>query len=933
MKKYFAVLVFCLICFNAYPSTFRFVPIVRNYTAADYLGGRQNWSLSQDSQGLIYVGNNSTLLEFDNNVWKHHSMPDRDLVREVYVAEDGRIYCGAYEEFGYFERSGDGLEYHSLSSSFDISQIRNAEIWNIVDCSGYIVFQSFNSLFIYDGNEVRMLGDIKPLNIFSIGGNLYVQMVNGDFVCFPPDLEEVDEETIISRDKGIGDVVAAMPFKGGLLLMTSSHGGYLYKDGNLSRWETEIDEVLKMVQVNRAVATRDGSYIIGTISDGIYSLDAEGRFEWSLDMSQGMQNNTVLGLLCDDDDNIWVALDDGISYIDRSSGIYVYRPQNHAVGMVYDILFDDERTYLATNQGLYLSEDDQLARVPGMEGQTWFAEKVGGKVYVGHNQGLFRLDGMNAKLVSNVGGGTFCMRTIQNRNETLVLTGTYAVPGIYRIRPWWGGEWEYIPVLKDISQIIKNLEYDGHGNIWCEHFKSGLVRLAMNPDLTTLEEETVYRELGGVRDTVFNVMKIKGRVVFSNGRKFYTYDDLAEDIIPYDAMNEGLGEVKGVHQAEQASESYYWLVSDRDLTLIDCRRDRFQVVMTIPYSYFGSPIEERSSVVYDPHSHDSYLLLSNQVVRIDMDKLFYADTDSTRELSLLELAASDRQGNTVRIPLTPNVRIRNQYNSIKFRLRYPVYNERGHVYRYMLEGLNDSWIVSDHIQEQQFYRLSSGRYRFVAEVISGDRCVASTSFDFIISRPWYLSWWMMCIYVASLVILLLVVNTVVMYRMRKENARRLEEQEKLLLEQRELQLEKELRDKSKDLAGMSMTVIAHNEVLDSILKEIQDQRGKPSRQSLDKIQRIIKSSLISNQEQWDMFQQNFDRVHENFFRRLKEEYPDLTSTDLRLCALLRLNLSTKDIANMLNLTVRGVESARYRLRKRLDIPAEASLVDFMINFK
>ena len=69
-----------------------------------------------------------------------------------------------------------------------------------------------------------------------------------------------------------------------------------------------------------------------------------------------------------------------------------------------------------------------------------------------------------------------------------------------------------------------------------------------------------------------------------------------------------------------------------------------------------------------------------------------------------------------------------------------------------------------------------------------------------------------------------------------------------------------------------------------------------------------------------------------FFTNLKERYPDLTPGDLRLCALLRLNMPTKDMARMQNLSVRGVEAARYRLRKKLNLPEGQSLVDFMIQF-
>ena len=90
---------------------------------------------------------------------------------------------------------------------------------------------------------------------------------------------------------------------------------------------------------------------------------------------------------------------------------------------------------------------------------------------------------------------------------------------------------------------------------------------------------------------------------------------------------------------------------------------------------------------------------------------------------------------------------------------------------------------------------------------------------------------------------------------------------------------------------------------------------------------------LSEEDAWTVFQENFDLIHENFFRKLKEQYPALTPTDLKLCTLLRLNYSSKEIAEMMNISIRGVEAARYRLRKKLLLSESDNLVDFMINFK
>ena len=109
-------------------------------------------------------------------------------------------------------------------------------------------------------------------------------------------------------------------------------------------------------------------------------------------------------------------------------------------------------------------------------------------------------------------------------------------------------------------------------------------------------------------------------------------------------------------------------------------------------------------------------------------------------------------------------------------------------------------------------------------------------------------------------------------------------------------------------------------------------KGQYGRKNLESLLKLINEN-IETQEFWDVFQNNFDLIHEKFFRNLRERYPSLTATDLRFCALLRLNLSTKDIAQMTNLTIRGVEAARYRLRKKLDIPDGTGLVDFLIDLK
>ena len=133
---------------------------------------------------------------------------------------------------------------------------------------------------------------------------------------------------------------------------------------------------------------------------------------------------------------------------------------------------------------------------------------------------------------------------------------------------------------------------------------------------------------------------------------------------------------------------------------------------------------------------------------------------------------------------------------------------------------------------------------------------------------------------------------------------------------------------------MALDAVARNRAIDSIRDTLREKRRKGVISPADMA--TMMSQLGENADSdnfWELYQKNFNLVHENFFKRLKDQYPSLTASDLRFCALLRLNLPTKDIARFTALSVRGVEGARYRLRKKFNLPEGQNLIDFLINFE
>lgn len=925
-------------------SSIPFSPIVRSYSVSDYNAGIQNWSIAQDERGIMYIGNNKGLLEFDGSRWELHELPTKNIVRAVCIGEDGKIFVGSFEEFGYFERDSlDCLVYHSLKDEVKDFRFQNDEIWSIVPVQDEIVFQSFGSLFIYDGHIVRGIRTKSlPLNLFQVGDTFYSQLINEGLSIF---INDGFERLIDRKLLGDSDVMAGLPYDDGALLLTRNSGGFIYQHGKVVKWHTECDAELEKYTVNRAVMTKDSCYIIGTISNGVYAIDKKGRLLWKENTDSRLQNNTVLGLYCDADNNVWVALDEGIAYILNNSLVYYYEPPYRKIGMIYDVLVKEDEAYVASNQGVYRMKSGKLELVPGLEEQAWYVKEWGNQILCGHNKGTFQIAGLQASLISDV-RGAMCMREIYHEGHPLLLQGTYTFLNLYKENA--SGVWSFLNSLGGFTHMVRGIEMDHRGNIWVKHLRKGLFRLRISQDLKRVEDLKMYMELGDVKDGNFSLFKINGRVVFSNGKAFYTYEDMTDSIISYEVMNEQLPELKGINDVSHAGGNMYWLVSGRMAYLVKCEMNVFQVEHRIPFSLFeGLSIEERAAMVYDKGSKSSYLCLNNAIARIDADSSLLYKSPVKRSLWVSGITVeAEWTGKKKQLSVQEENKIEAEFSTVCFSLCYPVYNNYTYKVRYKLEGLNDQWVDNERSLEKKYTRLPFGSYVFKAEVYDGNQILASTTLPFVILRPWYLSYWAISGYVLAGLILLLLLQYIVYQSVKKKKDRvieqqriahqaEIEQQEKKIIELEKEQLEADLRFKSKELSGVVMTNIAHQEFLNSLKEEIQQQKlsGQYTRKNLDKLLALVNNNIVSDEESWNMFQANFDRIHENFFRNLKQQYPDLTSGDLRFCALLRLNLPTKEIAKLLNISIRGVDAARYRLRKKFNLPQEDSLTDFMINFK
>lgn len=927
-------------------------PFITNYSKREYKAANQNWSVAQAPNGIMYFANSEGLLEFDGAEWTLMKLPDATIVRSVAIDENGRIYTGSYQEFGYWEEDARGrFTYTSLSRLLGDYEFSNEEIWKIIVDGGRVYFQAFsNKIFLYENGTVK---DLKTPDVtlfsFKVNDQIIVQGLNkGLYILKNGEFSFWKGSELFA---GV-PVLTILPFsRDRLIIGTATHGLYLYDGTSFIPWDTEASDFLKNYQLNNGIESSSG-YIFGTIQNGVIIVDDQGRIARHLNRESGLQNNTVLSLCEDQQRNLWLGLDNGIDYVELSERFNYYQDGPGLLGSVYDAAWFDGRLYLGTNHGIFRREagaksSQPFSFVPGSHGQAWSLDVLDGTLLCGHNEGTFRLEEGQGGLdkLSDITGG-WILREVPGKPDYRVQ-GTYTGLAVFRRV---NGDWQFSHRIRGFTQPVRYLEFDHQGTVWASRAYEGLYRIRLTEDLRRIIKIDYFDEKAGFPSNFnINVFKIGSQLVFTTGRMIYTYDELKGRIVPFSRLNEGLGRLQRAHRILPAGQNKYWFISTEAIALVTLEDYRVQQLLRTPFSRFlPQMVSEYQNIV----------LLNDSTYLFCLDDGFATLQDSAlKQLSLRQASrlfirrVTNLSDSSRLLPFdgTEVPRIRYNRSNIKILFASPSYGYAEKKFQVRLEGFDDGWSPPSSLNYKEYTNLPAGTYTFMVRLADDPGSVTpADTFTFKVLPPWYASWWAWLLYLLAAVLLVLYFrrryrlkilkkHSEALERLRHEKEEQLKE-ERLLNQQRLIELENEklqseVAAKSSELANSTMAIIKKNEVLIGIKEELgklkkQKDNGLPSG-AFNKLTRVIDAN-ISNDDDWRIFEQSFNRAHEDFFRELKHRHPDLTPNDLRLCAYLKMNISSKEIAPLLNISVRGVEIRRYRLRKKLELEHDDNLVEYMM---
>ncbi|NVO19421.1 MAG: hypothetical protein HXX13_06960 [Bacteroidetes bacterium] len=934
--------------FNALSSFSQPSFLVTNYGKTDYSAGNQNWSIDTDNEGITYVANNNGLLVHDGTHWKTLSIPGQTIIRSVHVSPDKRIYVGSFEEFGYWQKNMAGdFRYHSLKPLMKDFKLHNNEIWKIVQLGSKIYFQSFSSLFIYDQSSIKSIR--TPGNIVLLlkaGNRLFVQavdallyeIINDQFV--PVQGSEVFSGT---------EIKTILPLdERNYVLGTSSQGVYLWDGKTFAPWNIPVNQDLKVFQINNGVIS-DNKIILGTIVKGVFILDKKGNLLEHFHTENNLQNNTVLSLCPDQGQSVWIGLDKGISNISFHQPITIYQEKLDQLGAVYAASMVKNTLYIGTNRGVfrYTMESGKFAykgMVDNSQGQVWELTSQDGSLLCGHTNGTYQITDEEFRKISGISGG-YCLQKIIHNGQEFLVQSTYTSLVFYKKS---GSQWIFSHTVKGFIEPCRFLQYDHLGYFWLGHSVKGLYRLKLNDAMDSVIENRQFGEKDGLpSDFNIRVFRLDNRVVFLCGSRIFTWDDLHQKIIPLDIINKQLQGFEASSSVTDIGNNKYWFLRKNDAALFTIRENRATMEYRLLLSLYSVNLVDQYENVVQLNDSLQLFCLDNGFAIFNKKDLLRGFSDDSR-LVWSDIYCFNAEGDSRTIlPGNKPIQVPFSFNNLSF--SFSVANSPGVVklFQYKLEGIDANWSDWSDRSELKYTRLPKGKYHlFVRTITSIGKISNPIDLIIIIQAPWYSSTPAYFVYTLLLLGIILLLQRMSQSRIEKKHERLRNEDlarrnfekqqaEQAIITLQNQNLQSQISHKNIQLADSTMAIIKKNEVLIAIKNELARQKEElgtryPTRY-LERLVTLIDRNIADDHD-WKLFESLFDQAHENFFQRLKQAYPYLTQSDLKLCAYLKLNLSSKEIAPLLNISLRGVEIRRYRLRKRLSLASDENLVKAIMQF-
>lgn len=889
------------------------LPFVENYNKSDYQGDNQIWSVAQGNDAAMYFANNYYLLRYDGVKWEKYSLPNKTIIRSVMVDGD-RIYTGSYKEFGYWFRKKGKMYYVSISNKsnvFDDSD--NEEIWKIFKFKNEIYFQSFNGVFLYDGKIIKE--NKFPFLVsycFEVDNQLLVASVEkGIYKMNGSGFEKIEGWSILENNV----IHAIEKHQNKTYIFTKKNGVYVEENRVLSAWNNPLNTILKTANINVAKFIKNNKLIIGTANKGVYIFDLNSGSYKNINRNNVLMNNSILSIGQDKENDLWLGLDNGIAHIEVNSPISIFYDNSGILGSVYSVVSTPKGYLMASNHGVFKYEDKQLSLIPNTQGQAWNISKINNKYLIGHNEGTFIYDnGLFYKSSPINGGWNLTKSSINNSYLQATYSGVIIYNNATDLK-------QYI-VINKILKPIKYVAQNRKNEIWAADNNRGLYRIQYNDAYETTNVENVTQRSKIANDFGVKIFEFRNEILFLINKSWYTYNSISNKLEPNELFNANF---KNISNIVSIDENHFLVLQEGLLYHIYAHDNKFIRTIIQEKYYKGKIINDNLKVF---KNKENYLLnLDDGFISLQLKyankKKSNISVEAFVDNTLVKNKAKIKYNSELRIHVISGV-----FGATRPNLFYKINGTKEFI------PVNEGLIVLNN--------LNSGSHEITIYLHDGLHYDKISNFQFIVAKPWYFSFWMIALYFIIIGVILYLYykwNNLRYIQKMKLQEEELKHQKKILemelkaeneLNSQEYEkhiLELEIQSKSSEVAGKSLSIAKQSEMIEKIQGILDTETDFNKLKS--EIKKAIKINSV-NKHEWETFETNLNQIHNAFIVNLSKKYPNLTPKDIKLCIYLKMNLSSKEIAPMMNISFRGVELQRYRLRKKLNLVQDENLSKFLL---
>jgi DNA-binding CsgD family transcriptional regulator len=943
------------------------VPTIQNYLRSDYNAGTQNWSVEQGSNGVMYFGNNEGLLRFDGRFWTTHKVPNGSNIRSLHFSEDKqRLFVGAYNEIGYYSNDTDGnMNFVSLNSLLPDEDKDFGDVWKIFESPQGIIFQSFEGLFFFNDDTIEV---VKPRTIFH-----FSYYVNGVLFIFDRDnglmefrngfLKKIPSGELFTRK----EVWAILPLNNDeVLIGTASDGMFVYDGVKIRPWDVPVNSLLKKYQIYSSLIVDDDHYAFGTIQNGLIIANKKGEVKQIINREKGLQNNTILSMCLDLDGNLWLGLDNGIDYVEINSPVTLLQDY-FGFGTGYTSIIHNGLLYLGTNQGLFYCNPDKFRSpflsandfqmVENTSGQVWSLQVIEGELYCGHNNGSFLIKGNKGILLNEI-PGCWAYNPIPG-NRGMYIEGTYNGVELCRLT---NGVIEHVKHISGVNYSCQELVCLNDRYVWISHSYIGVSLYRLTPTLDSLQLIKTFGKADGLPSDYLNKIKQmnNGDLIITTPDGIFQFDYNTNRFSSSDYYNKLFKTRPVIYIQEDADGNIWYICSDNEAGVLRYQEDGTYSNVTYPFyklkgkfigSFFHFNIIDDDNVLIALEKGFAHY---NPKLVIDYRRGYNAVLTSVSILGkgIQLFSGVSISKNLEKLAAIPSLKYAD--NSLRFSFSALFFEGNNETrFSYFMEGFDKDWSDWQVEATKEYTNLPDGRFKFRLRTQNKYGVMAEAEpFEFNIQPPWYKSIRAFLVYMVLFIVLIWLLVLLFLKRVAKSTLKEKEVQKQKFLEREEklkneaMLAEKEiirlknekLNDqmihKEKELANTAINLVHKNKHLNKIKEDLIKIQGELKEELLKgRIATIIRKidKETSNDESWTIFETNFGQVHEDFLKRLKELHPDISPKELKLSAYLRMNISSKEIAALMNISTRGVEISRYRLRLRFKLTRDQNLTDYILS--